>query len=484
MFAFNFLPRAERRHLRALLVGGALALCTLGAVPALGIETSHLRVTSAAYGVTQPLTLELNKSVIIDLPTDVKEVIVGQPSVAPTIMRTKRRAIIQGLTQGATNVFFLDAAGRTISIIDVTVAQQTSPIATSLESTLARVLPGSNVRVETISDSAADGKTYYMLTGTVRSAQDKAVAESMATQLSESETPVSSLIQVLDSQQVMLKVTIAEVSRETIKQLGVNLSATFDMGNGTTLGLQSQQPLGGASGVATTNGFSAGINAGGLKIDAALRALERRGAVHMLAEPTLTAISGQEAEFLAGGQFPVPSGVDAGVLSFEFKEFGVRLKFTPTVKGNGVIALTVETSVTEPTTEGGFVLGSVTIPATRDRRARTSVELPAGCTLSIAGIFQDEVRQQINKLPGVGDIPILGALFRSRDFLRSQTELVILVTPYLAETGRVATPLDNTVIASDAEAIFLGRMENIYGVSKDGDDLRGGFNGSVGFVLD
>jgi pilus assembly protein CpaC len=217
-----------------------------------------------------------------------------------------------------------------------------------------------------------------------------------------------------------------------------------------------------------------------------LKALERRGAVHTLAEPTLTAMSGQEAEFLAGGQFPVPSGLDNGVISFDFKQFGVGLKFTPTVRSNGVIGLVVDTSVSEPTTQGGMNVGGLTIPATRDRKAKTSVELQSGSTLSIAGIFQDEVRQQINQMPGLGDIPILGALFRSRDFIHSQTELVILVTPYIADAGpRPALPTDTTSFASDAEAIFLGRLENMYGVGhKTKGNLGSGYNGSVGFILD
>jgi pilus assembly protein CpaC len=153
------------------------------------------------------------------------------------------------------------------------------------------------------------------------------------------------------------------------------------------------------------------------------------------------------------------------------------------VKSNGIIGLVVDTSVSEPTTEGGFAVGGVTIPATKNRQAKTSVELAAGESLAIAGLMQDSVRQQINKLPGLGDIPILGALFRSRDFIHSQTELVILVTPYLAQPGPPPElPTDSMVVAGDAEAIFLGRMETMYGVGPGG--MRGSYSGSVGFVLD
>ena len=280
----------------------------------------------------------------------------------------------------------------------------------------------------------------------------------------------------------MLQVTVAEVNREAVKQLGINLNGTAIIG-ATTFGLQNNPSLGGASNVITGNGIGVSGSIPGLSISATLRALERNAALRTLAEPNLTALSGQEAEFLAGGEFPVPTQVDGGDITYEFKEFGVKLKFTPTVKSNGIIGLVVDTSVSEPTTEGGFAVGGVTIPATKNRQAKTSVELAAGETLSIAGLMQDSVRQQINKLPGLGDIPILGALFRSRDFIHSKTELVILVTPYLAQPGpRPELPTDGMVVAGDAEAIFLGRMESMYGVGPGG--MRGSYSGSVGFVLD
>jgi pilus assembly protein CpaC len=282
----------------------------------------------------------------------------------------------------------------------------------------------------------------------------------------------------------MLRVTIAEVNREVVKQLGININASYSAG-GLTTSVLSTQPLGGASQVVTNNGFSAVGNYAGLTVNATLKALERRGAVRTLAEPTLTAISGQEAEFVAGGQFPVPTGMDDNNrLTFEFKEFGAKLKFTPSVKSNSLIGLVVDTEVTEPTPENSLSVGGVTIPGIKERQAKTSVELTAGQTLVIGGLLQDNIRQQIGRLPGLGDIPILGALFRSRDFIHSQTELIILVTPALAfpEDTRPELPTDRMIPATDAEQIFLGKMEENYGVGSDG--MRGGYTGSVGFVLD
>jgi pilus assembly protein CpaC len=332
-------------------------------------------------------------------------------------------------------------------------------------------------------DANDSGITRVVLSGYALSGDDVTKAVAIAAQFAGGEANVASVLTTSGSQQVMLKVTIAEVNREVIKQLGMTINASFSTGALTT-GIVSQQPLGGASQVLTSNGANAGITAGGFSLQANLRALERHGAVRTLAEPTLTAMSGQEAEFLAGGEFPVPTGIDENNrVTFEFKEFGARLKFTPTVKSDGTIGLTVDTSVTEPTPEGSLSVGGITIPGVKNRQARTSVELMAGDTLAIGGLLQDVTRQQINRLPGLGDIPIIGALFRSRDFIHSQTELIVLVTPVLAYAGVAPRlPTDDYVVAGDAEAIFLGHMEAMYGVGSDG--MRGGYDGSIGFVLD
>lgn len=482
-------PRAEATYLRqtlrfaaaAAVLGGLLGLLPAGIEAAHGAEATHLNVSKGGYGATQPVAIEINKSIIVDLPTNVGEVIVSQPQIAVAVMRSKSRAIVQGVGAGDTNIFFLDTAGRTISVLDIEVFQPRSDVGSSLEASLARILPGSAIRVESVT---LDGQiNRVVLSGTVGSQDDEQRAIEIATQFAGDPANVASVISVAGAQQVMLKVTVAEVNREAVKQLGINLNGSVTLGT-VTLGLQNNPSLGGASNVITSNGVSAGIAVPGFSLDATLRALERRSALRTLAEPNLTAMSGQEAEFVAGGEFPVPTEVsDDGQITYTFKEFGVRLKFTPTVKSNGIIGLVVDTKVSEPTTEGGFTSGGITIPATKDRQARTSVELAAGQTLAIAGLIQESVRQQMNKLPGIGDIPILGALFRSRDFIRSQTELVILVTPFLAFPGDAPSlPTDGIVTASDAEAIFLGKMEKIYGVGPDG--MRGSYDGSVGFVLD
>jgi len=461
------------RVLRSIGLAGftGLMLALAPATPSVAQQASHMRISQAETGATQYVHVGLNKSLIVDLPANAAEVIVTSPDIAAAIMRSKRRAIIQGNTPGDTNILFLDSNGNRLSVLEVSVSLDSSGI----ESTIRRILPGSRVKVES-------HENRIVLSGTVLSGDDAAKAAQIAGQFGGGPDSVVSVINVAGPQQVALKVTVAEVSRETVKQLGINLDASFSAG-GLSTGLINTPGIGGASNVISTNSVSAGVNLGNLAINATLRALERRGAVRTLAEPTLTTMSGEEAQFLAGGEFPVPVGVDQNVVTFEFKRFGVDLKFTPTVKSNGIIGLVVDTKVSEPTTEGGFAAGGITIPATKERQAKTSVQLQSGATLAIAGLIEDKVRQQFNALPGIEKLPILGALFRSRDFVHSQTELLILVTPVLASVGAPEQlPTDKLVFAGDAEAIFLGHMEKLYGVGNGVGSAS--LHGSVGFVLD
>ncbi len=463
------------RPLAALLAGFMLAGTLLVATPATaGLAEAQLTITPASYGATRPVQIEINKSMLIDLPAGVSEVIVSQPAIAAGIMRTRTRAILQGLAEGTTNIIFLDDAGRTMAVLDVKVLQAASELGSALEATLARVIPGSNIRVEALSDRAIDGTTHFVLTGTVLTAQDKAIAESLAADLSGGDD-TGSLIQVIGPQQVMLQVTVSEVQRSVAKQFGINLSAMFNVGvsNLLSFGNMLVDPE-------IPHGINAAFRPDGNSISAVIRALEERGGLRVLAQPTLTAISGQEAKFLAGGEIPYSTYDDDGngtlVRSVQFKPYGVELSFTPVVKANGVVALTVQTAVSEPRAD---------LSLSR-REASTSVELPSGTTLAIGGLLQERTSSQVNQMPGLGNIPILGALFRSRDFQTQQTELVILVTPYLVQpspAGTIPVPTDTSVASSDAEGIFLGQIEKVYGVAGSGS-MRGSFSGQIGFVLD
>lgn len=468
----------------AAVLGAMIGLAPVGISTAAAADVTHIRVNRV--GASQDIAMSLNKSILIDLPTDAAEVIVSQPAVANAILRNKRRAVIQSTGSGDTNIFFLDAAGRTIVVIDVAVKGATSTVASALRETYSRVLPTATIDVESVQLVNNDGDVVnrVVLSGTAATADDVAKALAIAAQFAGSAENVASVLTVGGPQQVTLQVTVAEVQREAVKQFGISLSGSLSSG-GLTTGIVSSQALGGSSNVSTSNGGSASFTAGGFSLKAALTALERHGALKTLASPTLTAMSGTEAEFLAGGDYPVPTQVDAdGNVTYTFKEFGVKLKFTPTIKSDGSIGLDVDTSVSEPTTDGAFTVGAVTIPATKQRQAKTSVTLGAGQTLSIGGLMQDSVRTQINRLPGLGDIPILGTLFRSRDFIHSQTELVVLVTPSYAQPtmAKPELPTDRMNLATDAEAVFLGHIENVYGVGPDG--MRGSYDGAVGFLLD
>ncbi|CAN7193954.1 type II and III secretion system protein family protein [Devosia sp. LjRoot16] len=473
----------------AALIGAALGLAPLGLGEAHGADSNHLRIGASSFGSTQPVSIGINKSMIIDLPVDAQEVIVSQPGVANAILRNKRRAVIQAVSSGDTNIFFLDGAGRTIVVVDVstTGAANTggSNVAAALRETFRRVMPNSDIQVEAVSLTDADGNVLnrVVLSGNAGSTDDADKAIAIAGQFSGDPKNVTSVITVSGPQQVMLKVTVAEVNRSLAKQFGIDLTGSYSSG-GLTTKLISSQPIGGASNLFSDNGLEVGVDIGGLSIDAQIRAMEQRGAARTLAEPVLTAMSGQSADFFAGGEFPVPTSVTDGKVAVEYKDFGVKLAFTPTIKSNGNIALVVDTTSSELSTEGSITVGGSTLLGIKRRTAKTSVEIGTGQTLAIGGLIEDKTRTQIHRLPGLGDIPILGALFRSRDFIRSQSELVILVTPYLAQTTtkKPELPTDRMQFANDAEAIFLGHIETMYGVGPAG--TRGSYDGSVGFLLD
>jgi pilus assembly protein CpaC len=461
------MPRSRTGLLRALAVA---IVATVMAAPAAAAGPAYLRVPNSATGTVQAVEIEVNKSILVDLPTNAGEVIASQPSVATVVMRSKTRAIVQGLSGGDTNIFFLDPAGNSITVLDVKVYQPRSDVGNALEMALARNLPGSRLRVESV---LLDGSTNrVVLTGTARSQDDLDKATSMAIQFAGAPENVTNIASVSGNQQVMLRVTVAEVNRSVIKQFGLDLDVSS---GGLVTGLVNSpgNALGGASGLSVGQGeITASATIGGTTIDATLKLLARRNALKTLASPTLTAMSGQPAEFLAGGQRAIVTVDSDGNTVTTYKDYGVKLGFTPTVKSNGSVGLVVNTEVSSPVGTADFNM----------RSAKTTIEIPVGATLAIGGLIQDEYRHQIQQMPGLGDIPIIGALFRSRDFIHSQTELLIFVTPVIAQLGRPETPIDDYEIAGDAEAIFLGHLEKVYGVGNDG--MRGSYNGSVGFVLD
>lgn len=535
----------------------ALAAAGLSAVPAVARAQSAMdapipvQVGRLEPGLTQKLTLPLNKSAVVDLPVDVRDVVLGSPDVAEAVVRTPRRVFLMGLKPGTTNAYFLDAMGRQILALDIRVAQDTA----TLDDLVRRLAPDARVSFEAVNDG-------LIVSGEAPSVQVADRVMQIARRFVEKPENAINLISVRGSQQVLLRVRVVEMQRTIVKQLGVNLNLedmlqrvlpedTFlklAMANGFSI---AGRPLGGLDlrgGWASTtlvpqtysfgNIFSPGdpsrfglagsidpqlAGVGGFardfidparpdlgfrytfgpgqlsskqQADAAINALERVGVLRTLAEPNVTAVSGEAARFLVGGEFPVPISQDNDRISTEFKPFGVGLAFTPVVLSEGRISLKVSTEVSELTNQGAFTTGDrvirdadgvnqivrgLTIPALSVRRVESTTELPSGGSIVLAGLIQQRTRQAIEGLPGAKDLPVLGNLFRSRDFQNDETELVIIITPYLVNPvalDQLQTPADGFAPATDSETLFLGRINRTFrtpGADTGERRLRGPF---------
>jgi pilus assembly protein CpaC len=277
---------------------------------------------------------------------------------------------------------------------------------------------------------------------------------------------VINMLGIAGKDQVMLKVRIIEVNRNTIKQLGFSNILSGVNSNGVTFGLKTAAGWGVNNSLLGNNGLSyTDSRPGGLSIDSSLSAFERVGLVRTLAEPNLTSVSGEAAKFLAGGEFPVPTNVDnQGRITAEYKPFGVGLGFTPVVLSNGRISLKISTEVSELTNVGSLSLGAVNLPGLNVRRAPDTVEMQSGSSMMIAGLLQSKYKAAIDSMPGLTSLPVLGALFRSRDFLNEETEMVVIVTPYIVsptDPDRLQTPGDNLQPANDMAAVFMGQLNRV-----------------------
>ena len=438
------------------------------------------------------LALAKGKSAMIELPVDARDITVTNPAVADIVLRTPRRISILGLTSGETDAVFFDGMGHPILKLDLRVDQDSSAVA----DTIARVLLGSHVVVQAVNNS-------LILSGQVQSSSDADKAQQIAAQYVDKAEHVLNMLSVTGQDQVMLKVRVVEVERSAIKQLGFNMQAIIGRAGGSqwTGGFSPAWGVNGALLGGLTSGFqkdttqgdtvpgSDGLNKG----QANVQAFERAGLVRTLAEPSLTAVSGEPAKFLVGGEFPVPTGEDNnGRVTIQFKQFGVGLGFTPVVLSGGRISLKLSTEVSELSNIGSFSLASgsgaptVVIPSLEVRQAQTTVELPSGGSMMIAGLLQNQTKQDIDSLPGLMQLPILGALFRSRDYQNGETELVIIVTPYLVKAtsaDRLQTPADGLEIASDAQTILLGRLNKVYKAPPEAVAGRS-YQGPYGYVIE
>jgi pilus assembly protein CpaC len=435
------------------------------------------------------VSLGIGKSMVIDLPREIKDVLVADPKIANAIIRTSQRAYIIGAAVGQTNIVFFDSTGAQIAAYDIAVKRDLNGVRAALKQSL----PNSDVQIEAVGDGV-------ILTGTAPSPIEAQQAADIAARLVNGSDKVVNSIAVRGRDQVMLKVTVAEVSRNIVKQLGIDLSAKLNYGT-AVVNFTNANPFT-ALGRPLVAGNQLQSSFGSIpSVTATLRAMEGAGVVRTLAEPNLTAISGESATFIAGGEFPVPAGYACDPVTrvcttqISFKKFGISLNFTPVVMTEGRISLRVMTEVSELSNDNSITLtqalsnnssNSLTIPSIKTRRAETTLEIPSGGAMAMAGLIADQTKQAINGLPGLSQLPVLGTLFRSRDYVNNQTELMVLVAPYVVRAVAqkdLSRPDDGFAAPSDPQADLLGNINRIYGVPGRVEKARN-YRGTYGFITD
>jgi pilus assembly protein CpaC len=526
-------------------LAAVLGLLLFSAVPSVAQTAGHPESDAAAQNVavvsgetgSRVVRLGVGRSVVVDFPREIKDVLVAEPKIANAVVRTSRRAYIIAVDRGSTNVVFFDGDGNQMAGFDIEVDKPT-PRRTlqDIHDAIARLVPGSQVQVDPVGDG-------IVLTGTVSSQLEAQQAFDIASHFTApndafntgannvvggasaggsgsnsvsvgsspaglpsgqalngaSSSKVVNMIVVRGRDQIMLKVVVAEVERDLIKQLGVNLSGSLGYGT-AVLNFNNTNPF-------TAYGQSlsgSNIAAGWKSLTGTLQAMEQAGVIHTLAEPNLTAISGETATFLAGGEFPILNGYSCSATSstpgapttcqpsIEYKKFGVGLNFTPVVLSEGRISLRVMTEVSDITSQNSLTIpipgttNTVTVPAIRTRRADTTLEIPSGGSLAMAGMIQEGTKHNINGLPGLTELPILGALFKSNDYVNQRTELMVIVTPYVVRAVAqkdLSRPDDGFADPSDPAQVLLGKFNRIYGVGGT-TDPPDNYRGKYGFILD
>ncbi|MBN33460.1 MAG: hypothetical protein CMM46_01540 [Rhodospirillaceae bacterium] len=463
------------RKLTVWLAIAALLAITLGATPSMAqVDQVGIPSTDAIYIDTPtsdqiPVVLPLNKARVVHLPVDARDVLATNSSVADVILKTPRIVYLLGNEVGSTNVLFLNAGGEQVARLDIRVEVDLS----ALDDMIDILMPDEDIDVISINENVA-------LTGTVSTPQVSANALIIAERFVPAENIVN-LISVRNNQQVLLKVRFAEMNRQAVKEFGIDFNwfpglTPFN----TTFGL-----LTGTG--ATANSFgNFQLDGTGGRLNTATNALEQHNLIRTLAEPTVTAISGEVASVLVGGEFPVPVPGQNQQVTIDFREFGVILEFTPVVLSDERISLHVDTEVSATSQQDAIVVQGFNIPSLTVRRASTSVDIQSGGSLVIAGLLQNDINTTVQGFPGLKDLPVLGALFRSSSFERQETELVVMVTPYIVRPvapSDVAFPTDGFAPASDIELFFVGRLSGVY---SDREELPapGELPANVGFIVE
>ncbi|WP_321831632.1 type II and III secretion system protein family protein [Thalassovita sp.] len=472
-----------RTIFKAACIGFALATAVSTLPQPSSAET--LKVVKSA--TSSSLNVPMNRAVVVESETPFAELSIANPAIADISSLSDRTIYVLGKAPGITTLTLLDANGRLITNVDVVVAADV----TEFKERLKQILPGEKIEVRTANDG-------IVLSGSVSSAQRLQRALDLAERYAPER--VSNLMTVSGVQQVMLKVRFAEMQRNVRKSLssslalnGIEDGVTLNGGSGTTnTSGGASTSLGGSIPAVNENAGAMlfGFGVGSVEVGLLIEALENKGVVRTLAEPNLVALSGQEAKFLAGGEYPVPVSQDNGTITVEFKPFGVELDFVPRVVDGDLVNLELKAAVSAIDTSNGYQTEAFTIDAFRRRETSTTVELRDGQSFAIAGLLQDEFVDANGQIPWLGDIPVLGALFRSAEYQRNQSELVVIISAHLVSPTRgeaLALPTDRIKPPSEKDLFLFGRVardesRRLKGAA--GEVAKQDFNGSYGYVME
>lgn len=472
-----------RTIFKAACIGFALATAVSMLPQPSSAET--LKVVKSA--TSSSLNVPMNRAVVVESETPFAELSIANPAIADISSLSDRTIYVLGKAPGITTLTLLDANGRLITNVDVVVAADV----TEFKERLKQILPGEKIEVRTANDG-------IVLSGSVSSAQRLQRALDLAERYAPER--VSNLMTVSGVQQVMLKVRFAEMQRNVRKSLssslalnGIENGITLNGGSGTTnTSGGASNSLGGSIPAVNENAGAMlfGFGVGSVEVGLLIEALENKGVVRTLAEPNLVALSGQEAKFLAGGEYPVPVSQDNGTITVEFKPFGVELDFVPRVVDGDLVNLELRAAVSAIDTSNGYQTEAFTIDAFRRRETSTTVELRDGQSFAIAGLLQDEFVDANGQIPWLGDIPVLGALFRSAEYQRNQSELVVIISAHLVSPTRgeaLALPTDRIKPPSEKDLFLFGRVardesRRLKGAA--GEVAKQDFNGSYGYVME
>jgi pilus assembly protein CpaC len=469
------------------LCGLAASLVVVAPLQDIWAQSRPQIETSDNSAITRRISMGVGKSIIVDLPQDAAEIFVGNPKVANAVVRSARKLYIIGIDNGQTTVFALDAQGRQIAALEISIGRDVG----ELQDILKAALPTSDIITRTVNDT-------IILSGEVDSPEEaqraadiaQGFVKNLGTATANPEDLVVNSLIIRGRDQVMLKVSIAEIRRDVAKQLGITSS---------TWGPFTQYNPFGINGTIATSGGgqTSGITLSNPSntVSATLQAFERYGVSHVLAEPTVSAVSGESAKFTVGGEVPIPSApvcatngtvTNCSPGGATYQPYGITLNFSPIVLSEGRILMHLATEVTELDYQTSVVIQGVVVPGLRTRKNETTVEIPSGGSIASAGLLESTTQQVINGFPGLMNLPILGTLFRSRDYQKEETELLIVVTPYLVRAtsaNDLPKPDDGFADSSDPQAWLLGRINRLYASPNNPEAVKN-FKGRVGFILD